>query len=70
MYSSTIRKRQAFQKLEKLLDVAGCETPWAKIALSMRAVTADVLEALAYRVQRAREEAYEEGEERSRKGLP
>lgn len=55
-------KAETLQRLEKLLDVAGCGTPWDEIAKHIRSAPIRVLRALIYRVERARDEAYREGE--------
>ncbi len=64
-----LRKRHAFQKLEKLLDVK-CDVPWEKIALGIHMVTAETLEALALRIELVCAESYENGARSRSGGLP
>jgi len=59
------RKAEPLEALARLLDVAGCETPWEEIERELRGqISVSVLRALEYRVRQARSDAFDEGETR------
>jgi hypothetical protein len=54
-------KRRLVSELAQLLEVAGAHTPWEVIKGVLISMSRDILQALVYRVERARGDAYEEG---------
>lgn len=64
--SQHVGKSEAIGKLEKLLDVAGVVTLWSVIVVDLERCTHRTLNALVYRIECARAEAFEEGVARGR----
>lgn len=54
-------KTAVLVKLEKLLDVAGIETPWGVLESDLRRLPLRTLIALHYRTERTMSNAYEDG---------
>lgn len=63
-------RSEPIARLAKLLDAAGTGTPWEVIERSLLRMPVKVLNALVYRVERARGEAYDDGVARSDVRLP
>lgn len=55
-------KRECLRIIRKCLEVAGTLVPWEEIEDRLREMPHSVLAALAYRIQQARSDAYNEGE--------
>ena len=60
--SSPKEKRAALEKLHVLLDVAGTAHTWEEVSRSLRRCPTTIINALVYRVERARAQAFEEGQ--------
>jgi hypothetical protein len=56
-------KRAVLEKLGVLLDVAGTTTPWEEVTNRLYRLPIGTINALIYRVERARAQAFEEGQQ-------
>jgi hypothetical protein len=61
-------KREAIEKLGKLLDCAGTALAWEEMNPELNRLPTPVINALIYRVERARAQAFEEGQQHSGDG--
>lgn len=63
-----LERRALIAQLEKLLDVAGTQTPWATIARDLSRMSVPAIRALVYRVTQALSDSFDEGVKRGRAG--
>jgi hypothetical protein len=56
-------KREAVEKLGKLLECAGTALPWEDVVRGFYRIPTPILNSLVYCVERARAQAFEEGRE-------
>jgi hypothetical protein len=61
--ATPLEKREAIRKLGKLLECAGTALAWEEMNPELNRLPVPVINALIYRVERARAQAFEEGQQ-------